>query len=184
MIIGITGTLGAGKGTLVEFLVKDYGFKHFSVRDFLIEEINRRGMPVTRDSMVIVGNDLRQNFGPDFIVQSLYSKAQATGGNAIIESIRAVKEAETIKALGGVIFAVDAEPKLRFDRIIKRGTVTDNITFEKFIEDEAKEMTSVDDTKQNIRGVMNMADYTFINDGDIEAFQDHVRKVLEVKFNL
>ena len=39
MIIGITGTLGAGKGTVVDFL-KEKGFRHFSVRDYLIKILN------------------------------------------------------------------------------------------------------------------------------------------------
>jgi len=34
MIIGITGTLGAGKGTIVEILKKKW-FGHYSVREFL-----------------------------------------------------------------------------------------------------------------------------------------------------
>lgn len=38
-IIGITGTLGAGKGTVVDYLVKNKGFNHFSVGDYLIDEI-------------------------------------------------------------------------------------------------------------------------------------------------
>ena len=33
IIIGITGTLGAGKGTVVEYLKKK-SFKHYSVRSF------------------------------------------------------------------------------------------------------------------------------------------------------
>ncbi|MDR0438308.1 MAG: AAA family ATPase, partial [Bacteroidales bacterium] len=52
MIIGITGTIGAGKGTIVDYLVSQKGFLHFSVRDFLSEEIERRGLPVNRDTMV------------------------------------------------------------------------------------------------------------------------------------
>ena len=36
-IIGITGTIGAGKGTIVDYLVKQKNFKHYSVRNFLIE---------------------------------------------------------------------------------------------------------------------------------------------------
>ena len=32
IIIGITGTLGAGKGTIVDYLVKQKGFVHYSVR--------------------------------------------------------------------------------------------------------------------------------------------------------
>ena len=36
--IGITGTLGAGKGTIVEYLQKEKGFSHYSVRAFLTDE--------------------------------------------------------------------------------------------------------------------------------------------------
>ena len=42
--IGITGTLGAGKGTIVDYLVKNRGFVHYSVRAFITEEIKRRGL--------------------------------------------------------------------------------------------------------------------------------------------
>ena len=39
VIIGITGTLGAGKGTIVDYLKEERGFLHFSARQFIIEEI-------------------------------------------------------------------------------------------------------------------------------------------------
>jgi len=45
-IIGITGTLGAGKGTIVGFLSTKKGYVHYSVRAYLIEEIEKRGMKV------------------------------------------------------------------------------------------------------------------------------------------
>ena len=51
IIIGITGTLGAGKGTIVDYLVKNKGYHHYSVRAYLTEEIKRRNLPVNRDSM-------------------------------------------------------------------------------------------------------------------------------------
>ena len=43
-IIGITGTLGAGKGTIVDYLVQKKGYLHYSVRAFLSEEVKRRGL--------------------------------------------------------------------------------------------------------------------------------------------
>ena len=70
--IGITGTLGAGKGTIVDYLIKNKGFVHYSVRSFITEEINRRGLPVNRDSMTMVGNDLRAQHSPSWIVEQLY----------------------------------------------------------------------------------------------------------------
>lgn len=47
LIIGITGTIGAGKGTVSDYLVNKKGFKHFSVREFLIKEINKRKSQLT-----------------------------------------------------------------------------------------------------------------------------------------
>lgn len=181
MIIGITGTLGAGKGTLVDFLVKDYGFKHFSFRDFIVEEVKRRGLPVVRDSMTSVANDLRQKFGPTYIVESLYKKALESGGNVILESVRAIKEAEFIKENGGLIFAIDADIKTRYERIVKRGSVTDNVSFEKFIEDEGKEIAEKDPHKQNIRGVINIADHVFTNEGSVEELRVELNQVLKEK---
>ena len=34
LIIGITGTIGAGKGTIVKYLIDKYKFKHFSFVTF------------------------------------------------------------------------------------------------------------------------------------------------------
>lgn len=43
-IIGITGTMGAGKGTVVDYLVSNHGFKHYSARSVLNEMIAERKM--------------------------------------------------------------------------------------------------------------------------------------------
>ncbi len=45
MIIGVTGTLAAGKGTIVKLLLEK-NFKHYSVREFLIKEIEKRGLSI------------------------------------------------------------------------------------------------------------------------------------------
>src|ERR1700719_609147 len=98
MIIGITGTNGAGKGTVVDYLVKQKGFTHYSARDIWNEEIVKRGLPPGRDSMVIVANDLRAIHGPQFFAQRAAAKTREHGGDAVIESIRSVGEAEHIKS--------------------------------------------------------------------------------------
>ena len=59
MIIGITGTLGAGKGTVAEYLVKKHNFSYLSVRNFFAEEVLRRGFMINRDTITEVANDLR-----------------------------------------------------------------------------------------------------------------------------
>jgi dephospho-CoA kinase len=71
MIIGITGTLGAGKGAIVDFLVEK-GFQHHSVRSYLRQRVEERGLAVNRDSFVAVANELRREHSPSYIVEQVW----------------------------------------------------------------------------------------------------------------
>jgi len=181
VIVGITGTLGAGKGTVAEILVHKKGFSHFSVRDYLTTEIAKRGMPLSRDSMVTVANDLRKNNNASFIIEQLVLQAKSSGKSAVIESVRAVAEAEKLKEMGALLLSVDANQKTRYERVLKRGSATDAVTFEKFVEEEEREMNSDDPTKQNIRGVMRMVDIQIINEGTITELEESIEDILATK---
>ncbi len=177
--IGITGTLGAGKGTIVDYLVKNRGFVHYSVRAFITEEIKRRGMPVNRDSMTLVGNDLRAQHTPSWIVEQLYQQAQASGCNCIIESIRTPGEVAALRGKPNFyLFAVDADPKVRYERAVLRGSETDHIDYETFIANEKREMDNDDPNKQNLGVCISQADYRFDNGGSFEDLNRQVDEVL------
>ncbi|MCS6935935.1 MAG: AAA family ATPase, partial [Chitinophagales bacterium] len=112
LIIGITGTLGAGKGTIVEYLTRKHGFAHYSVRGYLVQKLREQGREVNRDTMVAMANELREKNSPSFIAEELLREARASGRNCVIESIRTVGEVEALRAAGDfVLFAVDADPR-------------------------------------------------------------------------
>ena len=180
LIIGITGTLGAGKGTVVEYLVKNKNFKHFSVRDYLTKEINKRKLEVNRDSMVLVANNLREKFGPSYLAEELYKEAKKNGKNAVIESLRTPGEILSLRKKGNfILFAVDANQKKRYERITKRASESDKVTFEKFKNDEEREMNSTDPTKQNLSKCILLADYKFVNNSTVKKLYDQVEKTIK-----
>ncbi len=178
MIIGICGTLSAGKSTVAKILV-DKGFKHFSVRDFLVQEITKRGVDVTRDNMVEVANELRARYGPSYVVEQLYDMGKAAGGNIIIESIRNVGEVENLKSKNDFfLLGVNASSQLRYKRLIERGGIIDNIGYEQFVSEEEREMNNPDPNKQNISKCFEMSDYVIDNEGGLEELKEKVERIL------
>ena len=179
LIIGITGTLGAGKGTIVDYLIHQKKFKHFSVRAFLIDEIKSRGLIVNRDSMTMVANELRAQNTPSYIVDCLFAKAMLSGDNCVIESIRTPGEIDSLRLKGHfILFAVDAEAALRYERVVLRNSETDKISFDIFIQNEQREMNSDDPNKQNLHACIEQADYVFSNNGSLNEL------TLQVEFAL
>lgn len=173
IIIGITGTLGAGKGTVVNYLTKNNGFVHFSVRAFIARELERRGMPVNRDTLTALANEMRAKNSPSYIIEELYKEAALAQKNCIIESIRTPGEIAALREQPGFfLLAVDADPRVRYNRIRKRHSETDNVSFNTFISNEHREMHSDDPNKQNLAGCIRQADYVISNNGSLEELHE------------
>lgn len=178
MIIGITGTLAAGKGAVVQYL-KDAGFLHFSMSGFIAEEVRRQGLEINRGSLVAVGNELRAKHGPGYIAEQLYQRASLTGKNCIIESIRTTGEINALRSKGEFyLFAVNARLETRYRRAISRNSEKDQITFEEFLQNERREMYSDDPNAQNLNACMRAADFHFENDRTIDDLNWQVGSAL------
>ena len=180
IIIGISGTLGAGKGTIVRYLAGEKGFVHYSVRTFLLEKIREQGLPENRDSMFRLANELRASNGPSYVTDQLYNQARVSGKNCVIESIRTRGEVESLKAKGNFyLLAVDADPDIRYQRILLRQSETDQVSRKIFLENEEREMNSTDPNKQNLKKCIEMADFILLNNGTKKDLIRQVEKVLD-----
>jgi len=180
LIIGITGTLGAGKGTIVDYLKQKYIFNHFSASEFITEEIIIRDLPINRDTMREVGNDLREKNSPSYVAEELYKRALNVKGDAILESLRTLGEINALKQKGNFyLFAVNANQKIRYARILLRKSQKDNVSYDKFIENEMQESQSDEPHKQNLPKCIQQADYIFENNNSFEELYKQIDQVME-----
>ncbi len=168
MIIGITGMLGAGKGVSAEYLASK-GLLHYSIRNFLASELNRRGIPASRSALIDLGNELRAVFGPGYIVGKL-QKGIPDNRDAVIESIRAVGEIESLRQNPDFqLVAVTTDARIRYERLRQRNQEIDQISFEEFLGYQKRESVSGNPGEQNLLRCLEMADYTITNNGDLST---------------
>lgn len=186
IIVGITGTNGSGKGTVVEILRKKKDFHYLSVRGFITPILKKRGWTVDRPHMTDLSDELRKNFGPSYITDQLFEQAFKKGGSVIIESFRAIGEVYSARDLAKklpkarfILLDVESDNDNRYERIMKRGSETDSITFEQFIEHDLREAKNPESHRGNILGCKSIADYTIENNGTFEDLEEKVDKFLK-----
>lgn len=181
MILGITGTLGSGKGTVVDYLVKEKGFKRFAVSDtFLTQEAIRRGLEPNRQVRHDIANEYRA-LGPTKLQEAVYEMARAdieAGHDVIIEPQHTVGEVNFIKSIGGKVIGIDADIQLRYARIKERGSAKDNVTFEEFRDFEILESQSDDPNQNNLIAAAKAADTHLTNNGSLEELHAAIESAL------
>lgn len=179
MIIGIAGTIGAGKGTVVEYL-KSKGFAHFSSSDVLRRILTERGQEHSRLNMSNLANELMSAYSGGVLHFSNEYAIADGEANYILEALHRVSEGEYIKKIDGVILGIDADVEVRYERAIARKEgLKDEVTFEQFLQDSEREDEGKTGSGPNIKAVIKMADYTIMNNGTIDELHKALDEFLQ-----
>ncbi|MCX8147029.1 MAG: AAA family ATPase [Candidatus Woesearchaeota archaeon] len=181
MIIGVTGRIGAGKGTIVQYLRKK-GFVVFSFSKMIRQEALKRGYGMDRASLEKVGDLIREEKGDEAVfakrIMEKINKQKVK--NAAIDGIRQPWEIKEFRKHGNFyLIAVDADQRIRFERTAKRGKPSDQTDFEKFKYFDEKEYYGRGKAHQQIKKSMEMADFYIRNDGTLEELYKKVDDVLK-----
>lgn len=179
MIIGVIGTLGAGKGTVASYIAEKKGYKHISMSMIIRYEAKKLGYGMDRTSLQKVGNifSKRKKGLSEKVLERI---AKYNVRNAVVEGIRIVPDIKRLKKAGKfALIAVDAPIKLRYDRVQKRNNVQDRgVSFEDFKREDEKELRG-DWPGQQTGKCLKLADYRIINNGTKKELYKKVDKILK-----
>ncbi|QHN42361.1 AAA family ATPase [Candidatus Mycosynbacter amalyticus] len=181
-IVGVAGTNASGKDTLGHLLA-ERGYTTISLSDILRHDLDEQGLPHTRENLSHQSKKIRDAHGDGGMSKRAIDMHYDKDG-LCITSIRTPGEAEMIQQHGGVIIWIDADRRVRYDRIMRahRGRLEDQVTFEQFAEQEDAEMTpSEQGGGLNMGGVKALADVYIDNTfEDVDSYSRHLIEQLEL----
>ena len=192
-LFGVAGSNGSGKDTVLSVL-GDAGFFVFNTGDAL-RQITTAVMGTTQrggnnSPTGTIANAQRSTYPGgmvtvgmvDYWTRILHMPEELRPKGLAIGSIRSVSEVKTLKEFGGKLIVVDADPKVRYERIVLRGRAYEKeISFERFMSEDEAEMgkDETDPTKFGLAQVIGMGDVTIDNSNDdLVQFMQHTKQKL------
>ena len=177
MLIGLTGTNGAGKTSGADYL-QELGFHYLSLSDEIRLELADRNEPPTRENLTRVGNELRARFGAAVLARRVMARL-AGESDYVIDSIRNPGEVAALRELPGFrLVHFDAPLEERYRRAVERRDARTPLSFEEFAKQEEREMESPDQTTQQLRATFRLADETLLNSGSLDEMKQKLDRLI------
>jgi dephospho-CoA kinase len=175
LILGLTGPNAAGKGEVAAYL-ESLGFHLHSLSDVVREEARARGLDTGRESLIAIGNLLREQGGAGVLARRTIPRL---GDRDVVDSIRNPAEVEVLRELPAFrLLGVRAPLEARFRRAIERSRPGDPTTLDEFRRREEQENTR-DPNAQQLDATFRLADRILDNSGDLDDLRRAVDRVLE-----
>jgi len=178
MVIGITGHPASGKDSAADFFAAK-GFQTLSGGNVLREMMHREGLSVDRTSMREFTKRMRTQRGNAFPAEEIAS--QITEQNTVISGLRNLAELEIFRKKFGsnfILLAIDADVEVRYERVLGRKRAGDDLTLERFKEEEDAERMEPSGSHEVDR-VIAVADHVIKNNGTREEFFEKLGLFLE-----
>lgn len=176
LIIGLAGQIASGKDTVADYVKEKYDGVTVSFSQPLREILNRIYLPIDRKHMSTLAQILIDNFGSDVLSKTIANEIEKSDKKIfVLPNLRRVGDYEHLGANPGFrLVGIDADPKIRYERLIKRSQNEDDRTktWEQFQAD-AKLSTEVD-----IADLIKKSSVTLDNNGSLEDLYKQVDKLI------
>ena len=177
-LIGIAGSFASGKDTIAHYLAEDFSFTHVSTGDMVREVAQAERGSIEREILHEVADEHRHRDGAGAFVNHALEKPRPL----VISGIRALGEANALKAAGGTLIFVDAPVEIRYDRMKARHRDNEvELSIEQFHANEEKEWHTGDgDADFNLRDIKAMSDIVIDNVMPLDDFIKNVYQKLSL----
>jgi dCMP deaminase len=178
MIIGIAGRNASGKGAVVAFF-RERGFVAHSLSDELRAELAARGQDESREAMIEIGQEVRRREGTGGLGRRVLRRLSADR-NHVVDSIRHPAEVDVLRenVPGFLLVWVEANERVRFERILARRRPGDPKTIDEMRVLEEREVANEDEAGQQLDAVRSLADRVVENDNSIEVLHERLSALL------
>jgi dephospho-CoA kinase len=182
-IVGLAGTIGAGKEIVKEFLMKRFNCYYVSISSFIGIELEKRKSNLNRKNLQDQGNELRKKYGNEILAKLAISYMPRDKELIIVDGIRNPGEIDYLRKQFGnnfVLIAVDAPQQIRFERMQKRNRPTDPKTWEEFVAiDERDQGVGEPEYGQQTKKCLEAADFVLVNDGSAEQVENKLNEIIQ-----
>lgn len=180
MIIGLTGPMASGKSTTLAAM-KNLGFENqISLSDMIREECKKRNLPIERETMMNVGQSLRDQFGAGVLGKKALEYIKEKGGSMwVVDSIRNPAEVEELRKNPHFILIANTAPEdLIIKRIFSRKRSDDTLDIESIKKKLRREMGEGEPPEgQQVQKCINSADYVFENTMPMNEVETEFKKL-------
>jgi len=167
-IIGVCGRIGSGKDEFCNRLVKKYGFVKLIMSDRVNEELEKRGLPVSRENQQKVSLEYKEKYGRkgkgEWARRTVEYARKNSLERIVVSGVRDSQELEVFKKHDFTLILVTASPETRFKRLAARGSRKDIPDVEALKVQEKKEAVVFDIYDR----FEEVSDFTIQNNGTLE----------------
>lgn len=178
IVFAVAGMPGAGKSTFIEKGV-ELGCYSIRMGDLVIEEVERRGLPITDQNVGRIAQEMRVNYGKIsgndgfgyWAVKTVERiKRDCKNEFVLIDGTRGDREIKVFREEFSCfrVVGIYSPEGSRVERILNRGRKDDISSLEELRERDRRELS------WGLGNVVALADIMLINDGSLERFKEKI----------
>jgi len=191
--VGLIGMRNAGKDVCARYLEKELGYLVIDLGMIVAEEIKKRKVPLTNDTLHAMSIELRRKEGLAVVAKraveewipwmqmnverTLDSSVDFSSFKYVFNGIRNIEEVDFLRERYGkdlCVVGIYASPWTRFLRGQKRQRTNIDVTdYEEFLKIDREQLKIF-----GIGNAMMVADFMLLNEGTLEELYRNLRKII------